>query len=333
MTEIKQSINRNQVVGVLKEMNMEEITADVTLGRGSSNEKKVKCQQIAKKEFRNPMFLVESKGMDIGVDFFPVAEKKLDENGKVIDNSRFKSMQTVLNTYKAKINCKADEEPTRVKIDGSLRANEYADSKNNFDWKSFPIVSGFQITHSGVPEEDIADGEISGMVSKIMPEIIVKNDTEEETGRLKIELYSFDNNGATTPANFVVEPDLADTFQEFYEVRTSCKLYYEINVKQVGGKKAASSGFGRRDSKMVSGFSVTEFSVFRGDEAFEEENEYYINSDSMNSALNERNIMIENRVKEAKEKSDNPKPQGLKGSAKSGGSTPFSDNKKSNPFG
>ena len=53
---------------------------------------------------------------------------------------------------------------------------------------------------------------------------------------------------------------------------------------------------------MVSGFSVTEYSVFRGDTAYEEESEYYINPEDMKQALNERDIKIDNMVKTAKER-------------------------------
>ena len=291
MSNLK-SINRVQVVGTLKEMNLEKITKEVSLG-----EKKVTCQQFAKKEFKNPMFIVEVNGNDIGIDFFPIAEKKLDENGKIVDNPRFKAMETVLNTYVPK--SKDSENATRVKIDGSLRANEYVD-KNTFEYKSYPSLNGFQITSTSVPEEDIADCEISGVIKNIYKE--VRGDNEEETGRLKVDFLYVENygNGAIYPVTFIVESDLADDFENFYEAGQSVKLYYEVLVKQIGQKKATNGGFGRRESHIVSGFSVTEYSVFRGDEPFEEENDYYISIDDVKNLLEERDVMIENKVKEAK---------------------------------
>ena len=75
---------------------------------------------------------------------------------------------------------------------------------------------------------------------------------------------------------------------------------------------------------MVSGFSVTEYSVFRGDTAYEEESEYYINPEDMKQALNERDIKIDNMVKVAKENKDKPKSS-PKGASSSG--------TKANPFG
>ena len=323
MSEIKASINNCQICGVLKEMNLEEITKEVTLKGANGVEKKVTCQQIAKKEFKNPTFVIEvnrdGQISDIGVDFFPASEKKLDDNGQIIDNPNYKAMKTVLENYVPKI--KDAENATRVKVDGLLGVNEYV-SKDTYEFKSFPQINGFRITSTNVPEEDIADCEISGIIRSIIPE--TKGEDAEETGRLKVELYTFNRNAETTPFTFIVEADLADDFNSFYEAGQSVKLYYEIITKQVGAKKPTTGGFGRRESHMVSGFSVTEYSVFRGDEAFDEESEYYINPEDMKQALNERDIKISNMVKVAKENKDKPKSS-PKGASSSGA--------KANPFG
>ena len=321
MSEIKASINNAQVIGELLEMNLEEITKEVTLKGANGVEKKVTCQQMAKKDFKNPMFLVDVKGNAIGVDFFPASEKKLDENGQLVDNPNFKSLKTVLENYIPKNNAKDGEVPTRVKIDGILSANEYV-NKDTYEFKSITQVNGFRITSTGVPEEDSADCEISGIIRSIVPE--TKGEDAEETGRLKVELYTFNRNAETTPFTFIVEADLADDFNSFYEAGQSVKLYYEIITKQVGAKKTTTGGFGRRESHMVSGFSVTEYSVFRGDTAYEEESEYYINPEDMKQALNERDIKINNMVNTAKENKDKPKSS-PKGASSSGA--------KANPFG
>lgn len=327
MAEVKQSINRTQVIGTLKEMNMEEVTKEVTLKKNGV-EKKVTCQQIAKKDFKNPMFVIEANGGDIGIDFFPVNEKVLDDNGDITDNSKFKAMQTVMNTYVTK--AQDSENATRVKVDGSLRENGYVDG-NTFEWKHFPQINGFQITSSSVPEEDSTDSEISGVIRSIIPE--TKGEDGEETGRLKVELYSFDYNGATSPCTFIVEEDLADDFNSFYENGQSVKLYYEILVKHIGAKKTTGGGFGRRASHMVSGFSVTEFSVFRGDEPFEEENEYYVDIDTMKQAINEREMMIDSKIDEKKNAPKDSKPKASVKSA-SGGANPFGNGSKpkASPF-
>ena len=320
MSEIKQSINKTQVVGTLLELNMEATTKEVTLKGNNGIEKKVECKQIGKKDFKNPMFLIDVKGMNIGVDFYPVSEKKLDENGNIVSNSKFTAMETVMDKYIPKI--KDAENATRVKVDGCLVNQEYV-SKDTYEFKCFPQVQGFQITSTNVPEEDIADCEISGIIRSIIPE--TKGEDAEETGRLKVELYTFNRNAETTPFTFIVEADLADDFNSFYEAGQSVKLYYEIITKQVGSKKSTTGGFGRRESHMVSGFSVTEYSVFRGDTAYEEESEYYINPEDMKQALNERDIKINNMIQKTKEDSNKPK-NSPKGAASS-------TTTKNNPFG
>lgn len=328
MSEIKQSINNAQIIGTLKEINLEEVTKEVTLKGANGVEKKVTCQQITKKEFKNPTFLVECNETDIGVDFYPASEKKLDENGNIVDNPNYKAMKTVLNNYVPKI--KDAENATRVKIDGVLALNEYV-SKDTFEYKGFPQINGFRITSTGVPEEDSTDSEISGIIRSIVPE--TKGEDAEETGRLKVELYTFNKQAETSPFTFIVEQDLADDFNNFYEAGQSVKLYYEVITRQVGAKKATTGGFGRRESHMVNGFSVTEYSVFRGDEPFVEDSEYYINPEDMKQALNERDIKIENMVKTAKENKDKPKSSSPKG-ASTGKANPFgsSSGTKKSPF-
>ena len=99
-----------------------------------------------------------------------------------------------------------------------------------------------------------------------------------------------------------------------YENGDSVKLYYEILTKQIGGTKVAKEGgFGRRDTKIVNGFSVTEYSVFRGEEKFEEEADLYIPLDAMKTAMKAREVMIEQKIKDAKEKKDKPKETKGKG--------------------
>lgn len=326
MVEVKQSINHCQVIGTLAEMNIEATTEEVVLKGSNGTEKRVTCQRIGKKEFKNPMFVIESNGNMVEVDFFPIAEKKLDENGNIVDNPRFKSMQTVLENYIPKsVN---SENATRVKVDGSLRENSYVD-KNTFDFKAFPQFNGFAITSSNVSDEDTTDSEISGVIRSISQE--VRGENAEETGRLKVELYSFDYNGATTPFTFIVDEDLADDFTSFYENGQSVKLYYEIVTKTVGSKKATSGGFGRRDSKMVSGYTVTEYSIFRGDDPFEEENDYYVDIETVKKAKAERDIMIETKIKEQKEKGNDvgKKPSPSKAKAKSNPFGGTSDNSSS----
>lgn len=336
---VKQSINNVQVIGTLKEMNIQEATVDNVELRNSDGVKKtVTCQQIQKAKFSSPMFLIESNGYDIGVDWFPTNEKMLDDDGKIVDNPKFKAMKTVMETYVTK--AKDADNATRVFVRGSLRPQEYVGKDGG--WKSYPSISGYQISSSNVPSEDSTDSEISGYIKSIIPE--TRGENAEETGRYKVELYSFDYSGKTIPTTFIVEEDLADDFTSYYENNQSVKIYYEILVKQVGARNTQSTGgFGRRSANIVSGFSVTEYSIFRGEEPFDEENEYYISVEDMNSALEERDIMIEKKIKESKDKSSSTNSSTIpRGTTQTNKANPFgggnnsasgTTEKKRNPFG
>lgn len=322
--EIKQSINKIQVVGTLAEINLEETTKEVELRYGDKT-KKTTCRTIGKKDFRNPSILIEVSPKDkngnvrytsnVGLSFYPTHEKKLDEKGNIIDNPRFKALETIMNDYVTKLQDR--DNATRVKADGSLVANEYANSKDgkNYEFVSFPQLNCFQVTSSNVPEEDSCDGEISGIIRTIKPEIVVKNDEEEETGRLFVEFYSFDRNGATTPTKLVVEKDLAEDFEDFYENGTSCLLYYEVVTRMVGGKKPTKRAFGSRDAHITSGFEVIEYSVFSGNEPFEEENEHFVDTDLMKQAMKTRQNYIDSKIADKKkadsEKGNTTKKSGL----------------------
>ena len=304
-TKVKASINRFQAVGTLAELNLAVETKEVTL-KANGTEKKVTCKTIGKKDFKNPSLTVEcvvgDKTVIVGGSFFQTHELKLDDKGKVVDNPRFKALNTIIEDYVPRIKDSAN--PTRVKLDGSLTVNEYANDQGEF--KSFPQINIFQCSSTGVPEEDIAEGEISGIIRAIKDE--VKGEEAEETGRLEVEFYTFDNRGETYPIKLIVEEDLKDDFKDLYENGTSCKLYYEQTTKQVGGQVATTGGgFGRREKKTTSGFTVTEFSVFKGDEAFEEENQYFIAKADMKKAMESRAITIEQKIKDAKDKASKPK--------------------------
>lgn len=349
MSELKQSINRVQINGTLSEINLRVVEKEVELKRNKEDKgTKVKCKVVEKVEFKNPAFVVEVNGNPIEIEYFGVnfgvAEKRLDENGEIIDNKNFKSLETIISNYNPKVGGNSELEPTRVKVDGKIGLNEYVSTNKNpeGDYISITQITAFGISSSGVSEEDSADAEISGVVYKVGHE--VKND--EETGRLNIELISIGYGDVAEPYKFVVESDLADDFESFYEVGSSVKIYYEIISKQIGAvRNQTSGGFGRRNAKITSGYRITEYSVFSGEEPFEEEYEYYVSVDTIKEKLEEREVMIANKIKAKLEEpsntntsspkgasanSNNPSPFGTKGSS----TNPFGGgNKKQNPFG
>ena len=314
MAEIKRSANWIEVIGSLQEVNLTIEEKEVELKGANGATKKVTCKQIRKKEFRNPSLTVKSVILDedgderyttvTDVDFFPTNEKKLDENGKVIDNPRFNELKAVIEDFTPQIKATSENPATRVHIKGSLNANEYASAKDgkNFEFHSFSQVTGFSITTTS-QSEDLAEGYITGVIRSIANE--VRGEEAEETGRLKVEFFTFDYQGKATPINFIVDKDMADDFEDMYENGNSCKVNYEIVKRHVGGKKKATA-FGR-SSKLTSGFDVTEYVIFGGEEPYDEEHENYVDVADMKVAMANRQNYIDSVIADAKEKAKNGK--------------------------
>lgn len=283
MNELKRSINKFQIVGTIDEINLKVDNNVVNKKNSQIKGAIIKC------DFKNPSVTINVNGQIIGVNFYPTY-KQVEKDGKIIDNPRYKALETIMNYEKG----------IRVLANCSLSENSYVDDKSNEpEFKSFPQLSAFQITSSNVSDDDTADGRISGVVKSIKDE--VRN--EEETGRIIVEFYYMITDGSgdiiATPINLIVESDLADDFKDMYPIGSNCILDVEIINRQVGGNKKKVEGhFGRRESKVVDGFTVEEFSCFGGDPTLEEENEYFVSVDDMKELLKERKVMIEAKISE-----------------------------------
>ena len=107
---MEKSINSIQAVGTVEELNFKTETKEVELKNGSTK-KKVNCKQITKANWSNPNLTVKVKDSIVGFNFYPTNEKKLDDKGNVVDNPRFKALETIM----------AYERGTRVKVDGIYR--------------------------------------------------------------------------------------------------------------------------------------------------------------------------------------------------------------------
>lgn len=305
------SINRVQFHGAISEFNLQVEEKEVELKR-DTHTKKVKCKSISKVKFTNPSMTLDVNKYDeegnviktdtVGVNYFPVHEKMLDENGNVKDNPQFKALQTIMSYEKG----------TRIRVDGTFADNSYAKDGEYKENAPFVTVNAFVSSSSKVSDNDSSDGQVSGIIRNIRRET---NSNEEETGRLKIEFYMFDRDMKAFPIELTVESDIADAFEENYDAGDNAIFNVEVVSRQVGtAKKKGGGNFARRESNMVTGFSVMEISVFSDEAQPEEENELFISVDDISKALKERDIMKEAKIKESKEKENNNKS-----SSKSGG--------------
>ena len=238
----------------------------------------------------------------VGVNYFPVHEKMLDENGNIKDNPQFKALQTIMGYEKG----------TRIRVDGTFADNSYAKDGEYKENAPFVTVNAFVSSSSKVSDNDSSDGQVSGIIRNIRREM---NSNEEETGRLKVEFYMFDRDMKAFPIELTVEADIADAFEENYDAGDNAIFNVEVVSRQVGtAKKKGGGNFARRESNMVTGFSVMEISVFSDEAQPEEENDLFISVDDISKALKERDIMKDAKIKESKEKENNNKS-----SSKSGG--------------
>lgn len=303
------SINRVQFHGAISEFNLQVEEKEVELKR-DNNTKKVKCKSISKVKFTNPSMTLDVDKYDeegnviktdtVGVNYFPVHEKMLDENGNVKDNPQFKALQTIMGYEKG----------TRIRVDGTFADNSYAKDGEYKENAPFVTVNAFVSSSSKVAEKDSSDGQVSGIIRNIRKEM---NSNEEETGRLKVEFYMFDRDMKAFPIELTVEADIADAFEENYEAGDNAILNVEVVSRQVGtAKKKGGGNFARRESNMVTGFSVMEISVFSDEAQPEEENELFISVDDISKALKERDIMKEAKIKESKEKNKQSNSSGSK---------------------
>ena len=299
MSKIKKSFNEMQIVGAVEEVNLEFLKDQKIELRREDFKKEVICDTV---DFRKSIMTVrverkDEDGNSLGETIVPVElrtlfnqnSKSLNDKGEVEENKGFKALETIA-TYK---------KGTRVKITtraDAIQENGYASRDG---WISKPRFIAQYVTSTNVPEEDKADAKITGVIRNIKPEI--KN--EEETGRLFVEFYMFNYQGDTYPVTLAVNEDLADDFKDAYELGASCQLDVELVSRTVGKPKVnKEKAFGRRASKIVEGYTITEINVFGGDPVFEEENEYFVDIKDMKKAIEARELMIEQKIKDKAEK-------------------------------
>lgn len=280
--EKEKRTNSIQAVGTIEELNFNIETKKVTL-KGNGKEKEVTCKQIGKKNFSSPNVTIKVNDSIVGFNFYPTNEKKLDEDGNVVDNPRFKAIQTI-SEY---------EKGTRVKVDGTFANSEYPTESGEF--KSFTQLYAFNMTSTGVGDEDYCDGSLGGYINKIKTEM----KDERETGRKIVEFLYLNNNGDIFPMNLILDKDLVRAFEEMYSKGDSAVLDIECVTRTVGTTEKKTSGFGR-ESHRTSGYTVTEFKIFGGGKALKEENPNYISKSDVEKKLEERDVMIEQKIKDKK---------------------------------
>ena len=69
-----------------------------------------------------------------------------------------------------------------------------------------------------------------------------RKDPEETTGRLKVTLMCGDGKGECFPVNVIIDEELAEDFNDGFELGETLDCMFERNVRMVGGTKKESTG-------------------------------------------------------------------------------------------
>ena len=309
----KKSMNNVVIVGTLAEVGNLVFDANAV----NKNNDKLKGA-ITRSDFKKPAFVIDVNGQKIGVNTMPVYQKKV-EDGKIVDNERFKAFEKIM-TY---------EVGTRVEVKGSINVGSPYMGKNGI---VEPVsINMFSMSATSATDEDDAEGKVSGYIRSIKPEVVGAD--EDETGRLLVELWlynEYNNVKEVSPFTLVVEEDLADDFENTYSEGDNAVLYFDVTTRQVGGKKAKAA-FGKKESKIVGGFSVTEYVVFSGEAPLDDESEYYIDEDDFKKLFKAHKQKCEEAKNAATNKDDAPK-KGLGSARKSKVEVDDTDDEDENPF-
>ena len=313
----KKSMNTVVIVGTLAEVG--NLVYDKEM-KNKTNDKLVGA--ITRADFKKPAFVVDVNGQKIGVNTMPVYKEKVEKDdkgkstGKIVENERFKAFEKIM-TY---------EVGTRVEIKGSISVGSPYMGKNGV---VEPVsVNMFSLSATGVGDEDYAEGKVSGYIKSIKPE--VRGEDDDETGRLLVDFWLYNEYNDVkeiSPFTLVVDEDVAEGFEETYSDGDNAVLDFDIVSRQVGGKKSKSA-FGKRESKIVGGFTVTEYSVFSGEAPMDDESEYYIDEDNFKKLFKAHKQKCEEAKNASTSKEDKPK-KGL-GSARTSRVDDVDDDE--NPF-
>lgn len=309
--KIKRS-NNVQIVGTLVETGNLEFKAD------AENKKNPKIKgAINRADFKKPAFVIDVNGQKIGVNPMITYKEKVDkESGKIVENPQFKALEKVMEY----------EVGTRVIVKGSIAVGTPYMGKNGVvEPVSIQMMS---MSATAVPNEDMAEGKVSGYIKNIKNE--TRGEDEEETGRLVVDFWMYDDyNDAVLPFPLIVEEDIASDFEDAFDNGDSVFLDFDIISRKVGGK-SESKGFGSRKSKIVSGFTVTEYSIFNG-EVVDDESDYYIDEDKFKTLFKAHKQKVEEAKNASTDKDDDKPKKGL-GSATRKSKVEIEEDEEDSPF-
>ena len=242
--------------------------------------------------------------------------------------SRQWKMATDMLTWNPQVGGNKLQEASLVSVEGSVAVNDYVGQDGNVKTSLRWRVS----RASTKVEEDEPTGTTlkATLFLKAMKH---ESRNDNETGRLLVTFYGVDGMGACFPVNAIVDKDIAEDFEQGYEIGMTIPCDFELVSRHIGGKSSGKKKLGRAaEVSTFQSFDIQELMLVGGDDEVEEPesdteldengNEVptkspWINPAAMNKALKERAKMLE----ELKEK-------GYQGGKKESKSTSVASNLK-----
>lgn len=286
--QIKQSENTGQIIGILKDKQIE-----FSVGKTSG-------KQYAKGHL--VVEVVTAEGIsEIKVNVMQMA---LKSDGT--ENGLYKSLQTIHSEYKTKV--ANGELADLVKVDCSLEMNDYY-AKGKDEVVSFPQVKGFII--SRVTDKNtahMAQFKVAGYVESIV---------DKDNGNADVNIVSIGYGSKAFPLTITVPAETAGIFKSIYYVGSTAEFNFDLIDSVEVIKETQQVGFGKPMEK-------TSEKRTKLNKVFGASNPYTMGytQEQIVQVNQVRKLMLETKLTEGRENTQSA-PQGNQGfQAGFGGGTP-----------
>lgn len=302
---LQRTKNYFRCVGTLYETNLKREICDIKITNENGQSEKIEGERI------NGGFTVRTAN---GIHTFNVYGTDLTNKGK---KNPMWPMYLKMLEWVPEIGRKDDEIPTSLNVEGTIKINDYVNQQGNVSTTLRWNVNKAQKTKIVLNEDTLTGTALKATlyIHSIKKEIV----NEEETGRLLLTFYGADNKGTCFPVKAIVNEDLAEDFENCYEVGMTVPFDFELIARHVGGLSKEKK-FGRKTKVAVNnGFDVQELILVGGEDEIEEPeslvetdengNEILVKTDWINPVTMNKAIKIrENYLNElAEESKDNNK--------------------------
>lgn len=329
-TTLNQSKQNFRCIGLVNELNLEKEDCEIKVKDKNGNDAGTKDGERIKGSV--------AVRMKNGVKTFNVFVNSLTTKGE--ENKQWKNALAMLD-LNPEIGGDSDKEASLVSVSGRVDENSYLGQDGNV--KTILRWSASRISTSRVDPEDEHGCTLSGnfYIKSVRPE--TKDD--EETGRLLVTLCAVGYGATPILIDTIVNEDLAEAFEDIYEVGQTAPFDIDVVMEHVGGSNTSGKKkFGSGGAVNVnSGYDKETLVIVGGDEPIEEPEDEddngnlidngWIDPKAMKIALKERDTKLA-EIKEngGKEKETTKKKSSLKDRKKVGKPVHPAEEDDDNPF-